>query len=167
MTEEWRFVPGYEPYQASSLGRIRRADRILRGWPDRDGYWRINTSINCRRKTVAVHTLVLLAFVGPRPSLEHTGAHGPAGISDNSVANLSWKTMAGQHEDQVRDGTDPKGERHPQAVLTDDQVRMIRRRYRSHSRRDGAKAIAAEIGVGYDCIWRVIAGNTWRHVDAA
>lgn len=70
--EEWRDIPGLEGrYQASSLGSIRSilSGRILRPTRHRDGYGKLKVSdATGRVRTYHPHTLVALAFLGPRPA---------------------------------------------------------------------------------------------------
>jgi len=55
MPVEWRPIPGYSLFEASSAGRIRRVayplftkgprhplPHVLRGWITRTGYWNVN-----------------------------------------------------------------------------------------------------------------------------
>lgn len=107
-------------------------------------------------------------------------AHGPipAGVEvchdcpggDNPLcvnpAHLWLGTHAENMEDMVRKGrasTDhnPIGERHSNAVLTENQVRDIRAR-----RANGERQIdlAAEYGVGETTIWNLVNRRTWKHV---
>lgn len=56
------------------------------------------------------------------------------------------------------------GEEHPNARLTEQTVRDIRQRYA-----DGAtcQQLAADFGVGYTTIQKVVRRTTWAHVDDA
>lgn len=99
-TEEWRDIPGYEGvYQASDMGRVRRilkrgpAKKCLKPGHNKKGYPHVSL---CRGGVVRcfdVHTLVLMAFAGPRPDgMEACHRYGhPA---DNRLSNLRWGTHA-------------------------------------------------------------------------
>lgn len=128
--EEWRPITGYEGlYEVSNHGRVRSLDR----WVDSPNRWggvsrqhRPGRILAQKRKktpthayavvtlsrdgvpdTRPVHLLVLETFVGPRPP-GGWGRHGPIGISDNGVWNLSWGTPSDNAYDRVRDGNDVK-----------------------------------------------------------
>jgi hypothetical protein len=58
--EEWRPIPDYLGYEASSLGRIRSRWNILTQWPNEKGYLRVII----RGKHRKVHRLVFAAFNG-------------------------------------------------------------------------------------------------------
>ena len=61
------------------------------------------------RRWVKVHVAVLLAFVGPRPSSRHHGAHEDRDKLNNRLNNLSWKLPTENEQDKKRHGTAPKG----------------------------------------------------------
>jgi Mor family transcriptional regulator len=57
----------------------------------------------------------------------------------------------------------PKGEQIGTSVLTSDQVRDIRRRYRSGESRQFE--LAKEYGVGRSAIYSIVHRVSWRHVE--
>lgn len=57
------------------------------------------------------------------------------------------------------------GEAHGGAVLTETDVRDLRRRYRRYSHDANIVVLAAEYGVEPGTVWSVVNGKTWRHVD--
>ena len=112
MTEEWRDVPGFAGYQASSHGRIRSVDRtlsdgrlaggvVLAPTEDDNGYLRVTLSAGGRQRTRPVHVLVALAFKGPRPrgrEVRHLD-----GVKVNCrPGNLAWGTKRQQEKDKKR-----------------------------------------------------------------
>lgn len=119
-TEEmWRAVPGYEKtYEVSDRGRVRSLPRIMqtaRGpWSYPGRVMRQNTDPSGRKRVglrflghernYKVHTLVLLAFVGPRPE-GMEGCHNNGDPSDNRLTNLRWDTHRGNEADKLRHGT--------------------------------------------------------------
>lgn len=157
MNEEWRTVPGFEAYQVSSLGRVRRR-RILAGFLDSDGYRRISTCIKGKVRQVPVHTLVLLAFEGPRPTPDHQGAHGDGNKLNNVPGNLRWATPLDQAHDKVLHGTQIAGDRHPRAILRSTDIPDI---LRKHSKGTTQVDLADEYGVSRYSIWRVVHRLGW------
>jgi len=93
--EEWRKVDGYDNYEVSSLGRVRR-DRannektIFTGTKEIDGYIRVGLSKNGKCRKYKMHRLVALAFI-PNPDpinkieVNHLGEK-----YDNRVCMLEW-----------------------------------------------------------------------------
>lgn len=57
-----------------------------------------------------------------------------------------------------------KGEDNGNSVLTEEQVREIRRDYRRYSRTHGAEALAKKYGVSPLPILSIIKGKNWTHV---
>lgn len=155
--ETWKDVPDFPEYQVSDLGRIRSKDRMVRGAGRggtpcmRFKKGRILAGVVISRKeydyrpeTVTVtlcrdghqsrrfvHHLVLDAFIGPcPPGLE--GCHGDGDPTNNRLDNLRWDTHPANYQDSVKHGRarppiTPKGQHHYKAILTDEQVREIRR----------------------------------------
>ena len=118
--ERWAPIPGYEgTYEVSDHGRVQSLDRtlvdatgrrqvvtgrILKQTPNTFGYRCVGLWCGNQRVTRAVHTLVLLAFVGPRPEgLE--GLHRNGDSTDNRLSNLHYGTSSENTLDTVRHGT--------------------------------------------------------------
>lgn len=117
--ERWLPVVGWEGwYQVSDHGHPRSIDRTVqtsagprryRGRPlrvgtNQNGYRFVVLSRPGETVTAQVHTLVLTAFVGPRPT-GMQGCHGPTGQGDNHLGNLRWDTPSENNYDLVRHGT--------------------------------------------------------------
>lgn len=116
MSEQWKPIPGYEgSYEVSDLGRVRALDRLDTRGRRRVGKLLAPRVQANRRRTVAlyvsdkrsdwqIHSLVLEAFVGPRPyGME--GCHWNDDPADNRLANLRWDTRSANIKDSVRNGT--------------------------------------------------------------
>ena len=161
-------IPGYPGYAASADGRIwsywepgrwkrrLKIPRQLSTHINKDtGYEMARVKRrNGKFYTVAVHTLVLLAFKGPANG--RLARHGPNGKGDNSSDNLSWGTSEENARDKFRDGTQPIGYTHHNAKLTPATVKQI-----FHWRRKGRTqaAIAAKLGVSQPTISAVLSGK--------
>jgi hypothetical protein len=68
------------------------------------------------------HHLVLLAFVGQPLNGNMEACHNNGTRTDNRLENLRWDTPTGNQMDRITHGTDSRGEKHGQAILTDKQV---------------------------------------------
>jgi hypothetical protein len=77
----------------SDRGLVRRGRRAVAPQPHR-GYLRVRLRApDGEPRWRKVHLLVLEAFVGPRPSPRHHGAHYPDPSPENNrVKNLRWAT---------------------------------------------------------------------------
>lgn len=120
-TEEWLPVVGHEGYyEVSDQGRVRSLSRIVTyrdghtqalrgrvlspGKQPLSGHLHVNLKANGSKRSVAVHALVLEAFVGPRPPGQEC-CHGNGDPTDNNVVNLRWDTRSGNVRDAIRHGT--------------------------------------------------------------
>lgn len=129
--EEWRPIPSYPGYFASSLGRIRGPQRsIIKPSIAHNGYLRMTVYLDGKQHYRAVSCLVCEAFNGPRPTPEHQAAHWDGRITNNAPGNLRWATPKENQEDRKRHGTRLFGEIHAMAKITDLQAEEIREAYR-------------------------------------
>lgn len=100
--EEWRNIPGYDAYQASTWGRIkflggtavdgrRRPERILSpSLNGGTGKYFVNIHTNTLRTHVCVHILVALAFHGEQPTGRRYVEHLDGDFTNNRPENLRW-----------------------------------------------------------------------------
>lgn len=119
MTEQWIAVPDWEHrYEISDQGRLRsvprlveftdgrrsytRPSRIVGGWVTH-GYRRVVLSEPGRRREAFIHSLVLEAFVGPRPA-GADACHWDGDKQNNRLENLRWGTRSENCYDTVRQG---------------------------------------------------------------
>lgn len=106
--ETWRPVVGWEGlYEVSDQGRVRRGDHILK--PSIPSAAQPYPGVTLSRQgdpasRMHVHSLVLEAFVGPRP-VGQVARHGVGGSADNAISNLCWGTVAENNADLVAHGT--------------------------------------------------------------
>jgi len=165
--EVWRAIPGLENYQVSSFGRIYSMPRItLLGRPfkgrllgqyvNNKGY----KTVSIQGKTYAVHRLVALAFLGPPPE-EMVVDHGDTDKTNNHFSNLEYVTAKENVDRAVKAGRYaangcPAGERHPNACLTDAQVRDL-----LHLGMEGMKPkdIATHFGISRSHVYTLLSGK--------
>ena len=118
--EEWRAVPGHEGwYEVSTHGRIRSlrfknrsADYVLveprvkvQHVNVKTGYPSVRIRSAGGTKTVTVHSLMLMAFRGPRPSKKHCCGHRDGTRTNNHLSNVEWITYSQNTIDSIRHGT--------------------------------------------------------------
>lgn len=118
-TEKWLPVVGHEgAYEVSSRGRVRSLDRVVTYcdgrqcarpgkmltpvWSGKARHRRLSVKLPSG-KTHTVHTLVLTAFVGPRPEGAE-GCHNDGDPANNRVENLRWDTHTENMRDALRQG---------------------------------------------------------------
>ncbi len=105
VSEIWKACPGYDGYEVSTLGRVRSPDQILSTAPGSHGY----PQVQLRRGNVrTVHSLVLEAFVGPRPE-GMEACHDDGDKLNAKLINLRWDTPGANGQDKSRHGTAKAG----------------------------------------------------------
>jgi len=161
--EKVRPVPGFERYFITADGLVINTDgRRLRKTTDSSGYWRVSLVRNGVQRRYHVHILVACAWIGPRPSPKHIVAHSDGVRLNCHKDNLRWATPSENWQDMVKHGTAPIGERHYRAILDERSVKALRL-----ERKTGAAVseLSAKYRVSYATIRRVVAGQSWRHVQ--
>ncbi len=168
--EEWRPVLGHDGYFVSSMGRVCSVDRTITRSTGSDQFCRgrllrprpqskehLSVTLSCK-KTAQVHSLVLEAFVGPRPyGLECL--HHDDDPTNNRLSNLRWGTRSDNIRDGIRNGKYHVGERVYNARLTDEAVRFIRANPHLPSAYLGNR-----FGVHETAVRFARSGKTWKHV---
>lgn len=102
---DWKVIPGYPGYQASTCGKVRSVDRvvprkgsdkgvtlkgtILKPKLDRRGYPRLSLSLNNFKVQLRVHRAVALAFLENPENLPQVN-HIDGVKINNCVSNLEW-----------------------------------------------------------------------------
>ena len=89
--ESWKSVDEYPNYEVSTLGRVRRGEKMLKAHLNNWGYYDVYLSLNNAPHKFKVHRLVALAFI-PNPDSKKEVDHINRIRSDNRVENLRWTT---------------------------------------------------------------------------
>ena len=102
--EQWKDIPGFEDYEASTLGNIRRKyGKILKVATNKDGYKYCTLYSGSRdsRKTIGVHQVIAKTFL-TNPLNKSTVDHINRIRDDNRVENLRFATRSEQCFNTVR-----------------------------------------------------------------
>jgi hypothetical protein len=168
---DWRPISGFPAYEVSETGDVRRvcgfrqypAGYVLKPKRNRFGYLSVQLYRDGRVSYVFVHRLVALAYHGGQPSPSHEVAHRDGDKANNHWRNLRWATKSENCREKriLGELPDIRGEKHPQARLTEVMVLSMRER-----RREGAffREIAGEFGVPTLTAYDAIKGITWSHL---
>jgi hypothetical protein len=150
-------------YSVTEDGAVLSLGRPMKARPNLHGYLWVNLSEKGVVRARSIQSLVAEAFIGPRPPGHQVG-HLNGQRQDNRADNLAYRTSAENEADKIAHGTALRGERNHQTTLRNDQIAMIRARYRKRSATDGAAAIARELGVGATAIRYIVNGKTWKSI---
>jgi hypothetical protein len=166
--EEWRPVVGLEgQYEVSNLGRVKslpkmvsrrngrymKKERLIGGRSRAAGYPVVHIGPTCRY----IHSLVLEAFVGPRPD-GFEACHNNGDRTDNRAENLRWDTPSANQNDRAKHGTSNRGERCGTSILKSYQVIAIMRSTERTS------VLARQYGVAPQTISGIRCGWKWQHL---
>ena len=122
----------------------------------RKGYFKCQAA----GKQQLVNRMVCEAFHGPAPSLLHHAAHLDGDKQNNYFTNLMWKTSAENAADTAKHGIF-KGERHPRAKLSEQDVIEIRRRFAA--KESMTKIHSSYMFVCYATISHICHERNWNH----
>jgi len=171
--ERWKPVVGYEGlYEVSDQGRvkslpgqrwngkvwIKKQGCFRRLSTGKHGYLVVDLKHLGKRKTFTVHTLVLTAFIGPRPEGKEC-RHLNGNRADARLCNLRWGTPSENTEDKRRHKTLCQGENHASSKLTEADIRKIR------ELDAGNTDIAKKFGVSQSLISMIRTRKKWKHVQ--
>lgn len=167
MTIEWRDIPGYEGYyKVSNTGLVKRVkapktkkskqDRVLLCTLNSRGYKRCGLYKGEGACNFSVHTLVALAFIGPRPSgcdIHHMDGNK----LNNTPGNLEYKLR----DDHVSEHK--RGELHQSHKLTERQVIEILNALSTGKEKNSE--IALRFGVTGVTISDIKNKKTWKYIS--
>ena len=171
----FRVIPGFPRYAINEYGIVLSSCVRGGGWrqpvswkdakrmtftKDKNGYHKVALSNSGKEQQVPVHSLVLLAFVGPRPD-GMVCRHLDGNKHNNHISNLSWGTAQQNSDDMVLHGTLRKGESVHLSKLTEKDVLEIRERAASGEK---LADIAKDFPVVASGIFKIVRRETWKHI---
>ena len=170
--EIWKDIPGYEGrYQVSDEGRVRSVDREIpvlsrsgalmhRKYrskilsPGRIPSGHLTVALGHGANGTTVHSLVMLAFVGPCPPGMEV-CHIDLNPTNNALTNLRYDTRSANLIDEYQ------VDRGARAKLTVEQVREIRDCLERGGRGTGAE-LARRYNVSHSAISAIKKGRSFR-----
>lgn len=168
---EFRHIPGFFGYCVGSDGSLWTAVlpnkqsrkfslnwRLKSKWKTRDGYYMVSLWTEDRKeRKIFIHSAVLLAFSGPRPT-GYDSLHGNGDPSDNRIDNLRWGTRKENLADAKRHGRLLTRERNKMAKMSELRVVAVKAlRDYGWTQRD----IATVLGVSQPTIHAIVTGKRW------
>lgn len=168
MVEIWKPIPGYEGlYEVSDLGKVKSLPRnttsgglLANLLSKRDRRPKVGLTKNGKTKHFWTHTLVLLAFVDPRPkNMECRHLNGNR--CDNRLENLQWGTKEENSFDRVIHKSLPYGEKHSSHKLTKQDVLYIRSLEAGTFKQS---EVAEKFGINQTLVSRIRLRKCWKHI---
>lgn len=168
--DEWREVPGSNgDYLVSRDGRIKslKANRpvILKPRINHDGYVWYILQINKKPHSLRAHRIVAETFI-PNPENKSTVNHKDGNKKNNCVENLEWATREEQmqHAYQHALKKPVRGVLQGNHVLTEEEVREIRRIYKGHDKKYGMIPLAKKYNVSISTINKCVGRRSYKNV---
>lgn len=170
---EFRQVPDFPGYYVNASGDVMSYHKHgygttlydkphqLKPATDRDGYKSVILFQNKGRHAKRIHHLVLEAFVAPRPFAMQC-QHLDGSPKNNCIENLAWGTSLENFADRAQYGREPRGQRAPNAKLTEVQVLAIRR-IKAESNTT-YKTISRQFSVGPEMVSLIVRRKRWTHI---
>lgn len=160
--EEWRPVPWFSGYEASSLGRIRSTKRttakVLRQHLGTQSRFEVTLYSDGGRCNAFVHKIIAHSFLGPQePGVCVRHLDGDA--TNNCVENLAYGSYQDNYADAVRHGTRGAGTVNPLShaqALDWSRVEEIRGAVGTQ------KEIARRYGISQTMVWKIKANKSWK-----
>ncbi len=174
--EIWKDIEGYKGiYQISNLGMVKSLDRVIhcptylsrvneiimkQGW-SWGGYRSVNLLDGLIRKKHLIHRLVGIAFVENKHDKKQVN-HIDGNKENNNSSNLEWCTHSENIQHAYNNKLIPcrKGENHPNAKLTNNDVLSIRKLKGLFK----VVEIAEKYKVKRTVISKILNRRTWKHI---
>lgn len=177
---QWKACPSDPHYEVSDEGSVRSVDRVIErnGKPARlkgktlkhlkhnQGYRSVNLGRGNGNRRL-IHSLVMEAFVGPRPKGMDIN-HKNGDKTDNRLENLEYCSRSQNMAHAVRTGLMPppplrRGTDNDHLCrLNEEKVRHIRQ---WHAEGGGITQIARHYDVGKSTVGNIIKRNTWAWLE--
>lgn len=162
--EIFKPIPGFPDYQVSNYGRLKSFRRkphgqLMKTSPHANRKYEsvgIKDSNNIQR-SIQVHRLVMMAFIGPPPTGQQV-CHNDGNGRNNCLANLRYDTCKSNHHDRIKHGTSPRGENHGASKLTDREVISIAKS------KDTVEELAKQFGIVAGTVSKIKRGARWGHI---
>lgn len=173
--EIWKPVPGYEGlYAVSNKGNVktflnRNGKKHLKLRRNRFGYYRVALYKDKKVKSMGVHRVVALAFIGQPPQEDFVINHINGIKTDNRVENIEWCSSGDNTRHAIAMGLRPKI--NPHCVFRKRGEENVNSKKVSVYNMEGdllneypsVSAAAKENKISRDSIWRCAKGEKAYH----
>jgi hypothetical protein len=163
VTEEGAVI-AYARTWKSGNGTVRSHDQFeLAKEFDRAGYLDVTLTKNGKARHASVHRIVATAYI-PNPRNLSQINHKDGIKSNSNAGNLEWCTPLENSQHAIAHGLvkNLRGRDHPQARLTEDQVRNIRARAKAG---ETNAEISSLFDVTPQTISKIVTRKRWKHLE--
>lgn len=162
-------IPGFSGYRVDTEGNVYgKRGQCMSKVNSHDGYVRVGIFNNDGiRKTIKIHRLVLLAFVGPCPD-GCEGRHLNGDGRDNRLENLAWGTRAENGTDKRSHGRSYNvGNEHGATGDIEETKRIVVEMRSRAASGESVRSFHEEYGMTYAYARKVVNGGVWSKLPGA
>ena len=166
--EIWAWIEGYEDdYQISNYGRVKSLkhgkEKILKPSLLREGYLKVELSLNNNQEQKLIHILVAKAFI-PNPENKPQVNHIDSDKFNCCVENLEWATVSENTIHAYKNNLIKtlRGQKKSQAKLTDEQARYCRAVYKEYDKKLGIRALAKKFNISETSISKIVSRKSYK-----
>lgn len=165
----WKSISVAPQYEVSEFGEVRRriagkgspVGKVIKQTKHVFGYPQVKLTINGKHKRFETHTVVALAFIGPKPFPKAEVSHKDGIASNIHYKNLIWESHKENESRKKGHGTLPTGSRNGTAKLNEEKIIEIRKIPLSVSH----TKVASQFDVAFQTISKIRNNKHWRHVS--
>ena len=158
MKKEWQKIPDRD-YEVSNYGDVRKfTTKRLLSSGNSYNYPRVKICYKAKYKARLVSSLVIEAFVGPRPKGMFC-CHNDGNPNNNLITNLRYDTPKGNMADTLIHGTHLWGANNGMAKLSENDIPIIRELLKTDMTND---EIGEVFNVSHSTIWKIKDDRTWK-----
>lgn len=154
-------------YEVSNLGRIRNSKTkyVRKNCKMKNGYYKINASINGVNKTIKIHRAVAESFI-PNPFNKPQINHIDGNKENNNIENLEWVTQTENIKHAYKNDliSIPRGEDRSNSKLKIEDVIYIRKNYFKNSKEFNMYKLAEKFNVSVSTINDIIKEKSWKDI---
>jgi hypothetical protein len=158
MKEEFKTIPGFEPYEVSNMGKLRKKGLILTTPISNIGYAR--KYLKDLKKNILMHRAIAICFI-PNPENLREVNHIDGNKANNSIDNLEWVSRKGNAQHAKKHGLlwTPVGEDAGMAKLETVHVKIIKE---CIEKGFSQRAIGGYFNVTQSCISLINRNINWK-----
>lgn len=167
-------IPNFPGYRVDSDGyvwslwilkhrKIGTTQKKLKPYKNNSGYLTVTIMRDTKRCVCRINRIVCEAFHGPPPTETHEAAHQNGIRTDNRAVNLKWKTRSENVADMILHKTQPYGELHGRAKLTEKQAVIV---YKLCQKGNFSKIrIGQRFGITRHQVQNIASQRQWKHIS--
>jgi hypothetical protein len=171
----WKTIPGYSRYQINNKGILRslnyknsRKTKILKPAVDQGYYKTVILGDDNKYKTVRIHKLVMLCFIG-ECKINYEANHKDGNKLNNKLENLEYCTHSQNVQHSYDNGLQIplRGEKNSSSKLKDFQVIEIRLYVKKHGYLKDRKQLSIKYNISESALKDIASGrrNSWKHIS--